>query len=423
MIATLLLTLALQDPAQDRFARIEAELAALRLELASSRTEDRARQEEQLAAMAAELEDLRRERAASRPAERLRCGGYGEIHYNDVEGSGGSQIDIHRFVVYLGYAFDENVQLHSETELEHAFVNDGDGELSVEQLYLSFRVAPTTHVEVGRMLAPLGIVNLRHEPPTFNGVERPSVETAVLPTTWSVDGIGLAGELSPSVRYRLMLTTSLDGSGFTALNGIRGGRIKERPSANQPAVSGRLDFFPLDQGGDGLDGQSLRVGVSGFYGGLDNGDQGNDPGVRGDLWIAALDAEYSLGRLDLRGVAAFEGIDNAENLSNATGQSISSEIVGWYAEAAWHWLPECWKSGERGWHDAVVFVRYDQIDTQRDVPSGFAADPRGDRSEWTSGFGLFPLANLVIKADYQVRDDEASSRPKHQLNVGLGWSF
>ena len=417
MFTPLLIASLLQDPANDRLTRLEAELAALRQELAAARAEDHARADERVAALLEELERLRGAKDAG-AEERLTWGGYGEVHYNDREGRGGRKIDIHRFVVYLGYRFSEDVTLHSETELEHGFVEDGNGEIAVEQLYLDFRVGSTTHVEAGRMLAPLGIVNQRHEPPSFNGVERPSVETVVLPSTWTLDGVGVSGELSPSVRYRMMLTSSLDGSGFTAINGIRGGRQEERPSLNEPAVSGRLDFFAL-----GDEARSLRVGASGFYGGLDNGNDGNDPGVSGELWIASLDAEFSLGRLDLRGVAAWEEISDADDLSAATGESISSEILGWYAEAAWHCLPESWTNSEGSWHDAVVFARFDQIDTQRDVPSGFADDPAGDRQEWTFGVGLYPLPNLVIKADYQVRDDATSQRLDSQFNVGVGWSL
>ena len=197
MFTPLLIASLLQDPANDRLTRLEAELAALRQELAAARAEDRARADERVAAL---LEELERLRAAkdSGAEERLTWGGYGEVHYNDREGQGGRKIDIHRFVVYLGYRFSEDVTLHSETELEHGFVEDGNGEIAVEQLYLDFRVGAATHVEAGRMLAPLGIVNQRHEPPTFNGVERPSVERAQRPHPDSDSGGISRGEGEPS---------------------------------------------------------------------------------------------------------------------------------------------------------------------------------------------------------------------------------
>ena len=422
-VALLLLCLC-QDPAPDRLTRLETELSALRQELITTRSADRARYEAQIAALALELEDERRAKSASSAGgERLIWGGYGEMHFSDLEGHGGAQVDLSRFVLSMSYSFSERAQLHSELEIEHGFIADSQGELSIEQLYTDFRVSPTTHIQVGRVLAPLGIVNLRHEPPSFNGVERPSVEHFVLPSTWFIDGLGVVGEFTPSLRYQTFLSTSMDGTGFTALEGVREGRQEARPSAHEPGLSGRLDFFPLDESAVQPNSRSLRLGLSGFYGGLDNSNQGNDPGVDASLSIAAFDAEYSQGRLDLRGVAAFELIDGARELSSVTGESISSEISGWYLESAWHWMPESWKSGEHGWSDAIAFARYDTLDTQRAVPSGLVADPRGNRSEWTVGIGLYPFPNLVFKADYQFRDDGAASAPKNQFNLGIGWSF
>ncbi len=420
---TFLLLSMCQEPQDERLVRQEAELAALRQELSLSIAAERKAREEQVAQLLLLLEESRPQEPAVGAKKRLRWGGYGEMHLNAPEGSGGAQFDIHRFVLYLGYEFSDSIQLHSEIELEHGFVEDGNGELTIEQVYTDFRLSPATHLLAGRMLAPLGIVNLRHEPTSFNGVERPSVETFVLPSTWYIDGLGINSEFTPALRYQAFLTSSLDGTGFSALNGIRGGRQEERPSANELALSGRLDFFPLDSLSTGPNGQSWRIGLSGFYGGLDNGDQGVDPGVDAELSILSLDTEYSIDRLDLRAVGAFEHISGASDLSTATSESISSQITGWYVEAAWHWLPEVWETGEQGWSDAIAFVRYDDVDTQRDVPSGLAADPEGDRNEWTLGVGLYPLPSLVLKADYQWRDDASDMHPDNQFNLGIGWSF
>ncbi len=91
-------------------------------------------------------------------------------------------------------------------------------------------------------------------------------------------------------------------------------------------------------------------------------------------------------------------------------------------EAARHILPDSWKSGRWEKADAVVFARYDSVDTQASMPSGVTADPAGDRDIYTVGLSFFPVENLVIKADYQVRDDDASGLPE-LFNVGLGWTF
>ncbi|MFN7937700.1 MAG: hypothetical protein U0R19_30505 [Bryobacteraceae bacterium] len=41
----------------------------------------------------------------------------------------------------------------------------------------------------------MGIVNERHEPPAFNAVERPFVESIIIPTTWRELGFGFTGDL------------------------------------------------------------------------------------------------------------------------------------------------------------------------------------------------------------------------------------
>ena len=41
----------------------------------------------------------------------------------------------------------------------------------------------------------MGIQNLYHEPPTFNGVERTNVDKYIVPTTWREMGTGVTGSL------------------------------------------------------------------------------------------------------------------------------------------------------------------------------------------------------------------------------------
>ena len=106
---------------------------------------------------------------------KLHFGGYGEMHANFTQGSESDQFDFHRMVLYLGYDFADWITFHSELEVEHAYVSDGSGgELSMEQAYVDFQLSPALNVRAGRILTPLGIINAKHEPTTFNGVERPS---------------------------------------------------------------------------------------------------------------------------------------------------------------------------------------------------------------------------------------------------------
>lgn len=374
-----------------------------------------------------QLQDIRREVTAlqeSPGAElgdalgKLSLGGYGEVHANFSEGTEKDQLDIHRLVMYLGYDFADWITFNSEIEIEHAFINDGDGEISIEQAYVDFLFSDLFNVRAGRVLTPIGIINQKHEPTLFNGVERPSFASSIIPTTWSSDGIGIFGSLSPELSYEAYVVAGLDGSGFDALKGIRGGRIKERPSLNEPAFTGRLDYYPFLSAFENTN-QSLRLGVSGYFGGLDNGDQGSNPGIDGEIAVTSGDFEYSVDRFDFRGVVANINIDGARQIGNGTAE----EIFGWYLEGGYHFWPDEWKTGKLAQSDAVVFLRYDDFDTQHKMPSGIARNPAGDRREWTVGVNFYPTANLVLKADYQMRSDASGDNPDDLLNFGVGWAF
>ncbi len=350
--------------------------------------------------------------------DKFTLGGYGEMHANFGEGSAADQFDIHRLVAYVGYTFSDWIRFHSEVELEHAFVSgESGGELSIEQAYLDFLLSDPVNVRFGRILVPVGIINRKHEPPTFYGVERPSFDRVIVPTTWSADGIGVFGGIGPSLKYEMYVASGLDGSEFNATNGIRDGRLSERPSLHEPAVTGRLDFFPFVRwpGPGGF----LRFGASAYYGGVDNGNQGKNPGIDGEVRILSGDFEYTLSKFDFRGVIAHERIHGAKEIGNGT----ASEIFGWYLEGGVHVFPDAWKKGKLAKSDAAVFVRYEDFDTQFRMPDGVAKNPAGDRREWTLGASFHLTPTLVAKGDVQFRDDSSGKDLPTLINFGIGWQF
>jgi hypothetical protein len=354
---------------------------------------------------------------------KLSVGGYGEIHSNFTQGSDSDKIDMHRLVMYLGYDFADWIKLNTEIELEHAFVQDGDGELSLEQGYVDFLLSDYFNVRAGRVLTPLGIINQTHEPTLFNGVERPNFSKYIIPTTWSSDGAGIFGSFNPELSYEAYVTGGLDGSGFTS-SGIRGGRIKSTQSLNDPAFSARMDYRPF---ADALSksNQALRLGMSGYFGGLNNATGGGGSDNKGDISMVAADFEYSISKFDFRGVMAHTSLDGARRLGTGDPDdgNVAEEMFGWYLEGAYHFWPDEWKTGKLKKADATVFIRYEDFDTQYKMPSGLTGDPSKDKQEITFGVNFYPVPNFVVKADYQIFDDASGNGRKDQFNIGIGWAF
>ena len=111
----------------------------------------------------------------------LNIGGYAQIDFN-LESRDGTihnngRLDVHRLVTFIGYNFDDKTSFISELEFEHV------SEVYVEQAFLDYRFKDNISLNTGLMLIPMGIQNLYHEPPTFNGVERTNVDKYIIPTT------------------------------------------------------------------------------------------------------------------------------------------------------------------------------------------------------------------------------------------------
>jgi len=123
-------------------------------------------------------------------------GGYGEILYNQPDNANG-ELDVQRLVLLFGYKFNERVQFITEIEFEHV------KEVYVEQAFINYNLTDGSNLRAGLMLVPMGIVNEFHEPTTFNGVERPSLDNAIVPTTWREIGIGASGRWDAlALRYQ-----------------------------------------------------------------------------------------------------------------------------------------------------------------------------------------------------------------------------
>jgi hypothetical protein len=339
--------------------------------------------------------------------------GYMELHYNDTD-TQDPQVDFHRFVLLLTHAFSPRIRFVGELEVEHAVVEglEEKGELELEQAYIDFLLSRRINLRAGMMLVPLGIINERHEPPVFNGVERPFVDTVIIPTTWFEAGAGIHGEVGTGLRYRLFVMAPLDAAEFSADEGIRGGRqMGAESNVRHAAATGRVEYLGIPD---------LTIGTSFWSGNSSFSVRGLESTVR----IGEVDARFHRGPLELRAEFAQVGIGDAARLNAALQRlggispNIASTLRGFYTEAAYR----VWDSGSP--RDLVTFVRYENFDTQFRMPAGYIPLGQFDRDAWVTGVSYFPDPDVVVKLDYvRLRNQSGIVKPSNGLNVGLGWWF
>jgi hypothetical protein len=345
---------------------------------------------------------------------RTRLSGYMDFHYNKLENADG-RLDFHRFVLLVTHEFSPRIRFVGELELEHAFVEglEEGGELELEQAYVDFLLSRGFNVRAGMLLMPIGILNERHEPPVYYGVERTFVDTVIVPTTWFEVGAGIHGEVGHGWRYRLFVTSPLNALEFSADEGIRNGRQKgSETNIGRAALTGRAEYVGI---------RGLTAGVS-FW----TGKSGFELRPRFDVPVHLIeaDARYTRDRLELRGQIAGVTIDNAAQLNDAIARTtgvdpnIASGLRGAYAEASYRVV-----EGQR-WGDVGVFARYENFDTQHRMPAGALPILAFDRDAWVIGANYWPEPDIAIKVDYvMVRNQSSVVRAPNALNVGLGWWF
>jgi hypothetical protein len=352
-------------------------------------------------------------------------GGYGEMLYENFaeerqdEAPSGREdrIDFVRAIVYAGYKFNDRLLFNSEIEFEHGSVEEG-GDVSVEFAYVDYRFGQSFGARAGLLLAPMGILNELHEPPTFLGTERPETEQQIIPSTWRENGVGLFGDVR-GFSWRAYLINGFDAvgqdeeGGFDAA-GLRGGRQNgaEALAANFAGV-GRLEYvgFP-----------GLRVGGSLYL-----GKAGQDAELPSGREIGAFTriyeghGEYRGHGFDLRGLVAVADVDDVAELNEAKGlsanASIGERLVGWYLQGGYDVL-----RGLGTEQQLIPYVRWEKLNTQDEVPAGFSVDPANDRRIVSLGTTWKPIPNVAVKADYQIREDEADTGV-NQLNAVVSYLF
>jgi len=330
--------------------------------------------------------------------DRTTIGGYGELHYNNLEDKNGAadkdEIDFHRFVLFFGHEFNDDLRFFSELELEHSIAGEGkSGEVELEQAYIEYDINEQHRVKGGLFLTPVGILNETHEPNTFYGTERNAVEKNIVPSTWWAAGTMFSGEIAEGFSYDVAVTSGLDVSkkGTKTSYKIRDGRQKvAKALADDFAYTGRVKWTAIP-------GVELAATVQ--Y--QEDITQGQDATGNVSATLFEAHAVIERGDFGLRALYATWDLDG-----KAPKVDGYDEQTGWYVE------PSYQISSNFG-----VFARYSEWDNQ----AGDSAD--SEYEQFDLGVNWWPHQDVVVKLDYQDQTVPTGKTELDGINVGLGYQF
>lgn len=360
------------------------------------------------------------DRLLSNP-DKLSIGGYGQIDYNqgirdDVKSTGA--LDVHRMVLMFGYKFNERTKFITELEFEHV------SEVYVEQAFLQYRINDYINFRGGLMLVPMGIVNEYHEPTTFNGVERPNLDSYVVPSTWREIGLGFTGNIQEaSLKYQVYIMNGFNGydgsAKFNGKKGLRSGRQKGAESfMSSPVFAGKLDYYGipgLKLGAAAYIGNSQSVAYDGAADSLITTADSTVVGIS----MFGIDFRYTWNALHIRGQYIIANLTNTEAYNTYTTSDVGSQLNGYYVELGY----DLFSFGETD-QQLILFGRYENYDTHAAVDDeNITSNDAYNRTEITTGLSWKITPGAVLKADYQLLDTDADDTDYSQFNMGVAVWF
>ena len=349
----------------------------------------------------------------------LSIGGYGDMYFASSDKSGSKNIaDVYHFVPYIGYKFTDNIILNTEIEFEHGGANPelsgAEGYAIIEFMYLDFLIYDAFNIQVGHILTPMGLINLRHEPTLFNTVQKPLTEKYIIPATWTTNGVMAYGKFGETgLSYNAGIIQALDLN-----NGDAGkeGQIKEGRQGSvsktvyeKAAFVARLDYRGVN---------GLLVGASGYYGAATQGSVSDTNAL-----IYDIHATYEISGFKAKALYGATSISNPENIATANANNASiSDSNGYYVNLEYDVLASLATTQK-----LPLFVQYDYVN-----PAATVIDPFGSTSATnidetattTIGINYFPHEQVVLKADYAMTDIKAAGIEDYNtITLGMGFIF
>jgi hypothetical protein len=380
----------------------------------------------------------------------LEISGYGTVNYFNrdwqTDEFAKDSVDTERFVMELEYSFNDQWKAVAEIEYEHGGTGaklefdsqeefgefeqevENGGEVVVEELYIAYQYEDWLNGKVGRFIVPVGRTNNYHKPQDYFTVARSEADAAMIPQTWTENGLAAFGGWSfgdwGRIRYQAQVVNGLDSTGFSSRNWVAGGHQTrfEQPRAEDLAIAGRLGYFF---------GDDIQV-AGAYYGGNTNKNRPkNDLDEDAYVDILEFDGAWTPGDYILRGQYMWGRLQNSHlvteanrNLSNNLGVKrtpVGSEAQSWYVETGYDLFPAVF--GERD-QSLIVFARYDDYDPMHQTEGLVFDNPRWHQTSWSAGLNYLPIPNVIFKAEYNSRElDLDSNNTEDTYALGVGFTY
>lgn len=379
---------------------------------------------------------------------------YGAMHFRrfdyfrnvqDTSPQKRTETDIERIVIEPELEFGRNLKLEIEVEFEHGgtgstlefdgFEEFGEfeseieqgGEVKIDKAELMYLDEDWLSYRAGYITVPVGLISQRHHPTEYFTVKRNRSEEKILPSTWRSLGLGLFGDITPWLQYQAVIVQGLNSEFFRTYNWIQGGnrRAFETTYTDDLSYAARLDYGP--------DYPYRKVGASFYYGNSAQNRQNPDRLVV-DAGVMIWDVHgvwesetWTARALYLRGY-----LQNSEDIAAANrslGGSanpgsfspLGKEVEVGFAEVGYNLQ----KLAPRFFKNRTdLFLRFDTVDSMREVGESTNRDARFRETAWTTGVNWKPRKELVAKLQYSRIQSGLDSLPlQDEVMGGLGFYY
>lgn len=391
---------------------------------------------------------------------KLSVGGYGEVAYsrNFYSDNGyrltnpkaykndpsHGRFDIPHMVIYLGYDFGKGWSMGSEIEFEHGgtgsaieyeaeeameFENEQEkgGEVELEQFWLQKSFSKALNIRAGHIVVPFGLVNAHHEPLNFFTVYRPEGENTILPSTWHQTGVSVFGRLK-DWRYEAQFIAGLNAFKFNRQNWIQGG-------ANSP-----FEFEPANRYGglvriDNYSVPGLRLGISGYYGQsmhnfvpnyLSKGSK-----IKGNIYLGSFDFTFNKYNWIARGNFDYGYVSDANDITSIQYPNKASNGVTPYELEDKYFGSHAMATMVEVGYDVFSQIEKLRADNQKMYVFGhfeyYDSYIHSNTKTWTNkrvwafGVNYYPVPQIAIKAEYNLRDLQSPYNDEPALNIGVAY--